>query len=204
MSFDANDIANRSHLFYRDSYRRVLKLIILLAVIGVGLVAMLFFSLYERPLPNYYATTTAGQVVPMQPLSKPVVTSNYILQWSSQVVRSVLNLDFAHYQQQLKAAQSNFTDDGWSAFQGAMQSTLLSAVEKEKLQVSAVVTGTPIIVSTEVVNGFFTWMVRMPVLLTYTSASASRKQHIYVTVVVRRIPTLNNEKGIQVSGFYTG
>ena len=203
MSKNVEDIVSQKHLFYRDSYRRALKLLIVLSCIAVVLAAWLMYSIFTRPLPEFYATSTTGEVVPMQPLSKPVVTSSYLLQWASGVVRQVFNINFAHVDKQLAKAKANFTPAGWSAFQTAVQTTLLQAVKSEKLQVSAVVTGEPLILSTQILHGYYTWMVRVPVLLTYTSASAQRKQKIHVTLVIKRIPTLDSVKGIQVSNFYT-
>ena len=203
MSKNVEDILSQKHHFYRDSYRRVLKFLIWFSSTAIILALLLVYSVFTRPLPAFYATSTTGEVVPMQPLSKPVVTNKYLTQWASSVVRSVFNLNFAHVTKQLNAAKVNFTPEGWVAFQSAVQTTLLQAVKSQKLQVSAIVTGTPIILSTQILKGYYTWLVRMPVLLTYTSASAHTKQKIDVTVVIKRIPTLDSSKGIQVSNFYT-
>jgi len=204
MSKNTDEIISRNNLFYRDSYRRVLKFLLLMMGLSVFLAALLIYTLYSRQLPSFYATTTTGQIVPMQPLSQPVVTNPYLLQWASQVVRSVFNIDFAHVDDQLNQAKGFFTDQGWDMFMNAMQNSLLAAVQNEKLQVSAVITGSPIILTSEVVHGAFTWMVRVPVLLTYESASATSKKQINVILVIKRIPTLDDPKGIQVSEFFTG
>ena len=81
------------------------------------------------------------------------------------------------------------------------KSGLLSTVKKEKLEMSAIVSGPPVIVHTAVIHGRFTWRVQLPVLVTFTSASQTRESHWIVTMNIQRISTLDAYKGIQISDF---
>lgn len=183
-------------------YRRTLKHIIVLSVTGASMIVILLGLMMTTPATKYYATTTSGQVVPMHSLSQPVVTKSYLLQWASIAARTAFNLDFVHYDSQLKSAQTNFTPQGWSEFQAALtKSGLLQTVQDNKLEMSAIVSGTPVIISSGVVNGRYTWRVQLPILVTFTSASSSSQQNWLLTMNIQRISTLDAYKGIQISDF---
>ncbi len=186
----------------RDHYRRTIKGIVILSIIAVVLLLIWAGLILTTPQPKYYATTTAGQVVPMHPLSEPVVTNDYLLQWASLATRTAFNLDFVHYKAQLEKAKSDFTPQGWRQFMDAMNhSGLLETVESKKLEMNAVVSGAAVILSTAVIHGRFTWRVQLPILMTFTSASASSQAHWLVTMNIERTSTLDAYKGIQINDF---
>ncbi|MCB1827966.1 MAG: type IVB secretion system apparatus protein IcmL/DotI, partial [Coxiellaceae bacterium] len=190
------------NLLYRDHYRRTVKSIITMAIVGGILAVILAGLIIETPQPKYYATTTSGEVVPMHSLSEPVITNDYLLQWSSLATRTAFNIDFVNYAKQLVKAKADFTPSGWGEFMKAMNNSgLLDAVKSKKLEMSAVVSGAPVILSTAVIHGRFTWRVQLPILVTFTSASATSQSSWIVTMNVERISTLDAYKGIQINDF---
>lgn len=194
--------APERNLLYRDHYRRTIKSIITMAVVGVILMVVLAGLMLSTPQSKYYATTTNGRVVPMHSLSEPVVTNKYLLQWASIATRTAFNINFVDYQSQLDKAKADFTSSGWSKFLSAMNSSgLLDTVKNKKLEMSAVVSGAPVILSTSVIHGRFTWRVQLPILVTFSSASATSQEHWLVTMNIQRISTLDAYKGIQISDF---
>lgn len=202
MSNISNKYSPEQNFLYRDHYRRMVKGIIVMSVVAVILMLVLGGLLLSTPQPKYYATTTAGEVVPMHSLSQPVITNDYLLQWASLATRTAFNLDFVHYQSQLNSAQSDFTSSGWTQFTKAMKdSGLLDTVLDKKLEMSAVISGPPVILSTAVIHGRFTWRVQLPVLVTFSSASATTQARWLVTMNIQRISTLDAYKGIQISDF---
>lgn len=187
---------------YRDSYRRTLSVLTIMIVVCMVLSAVLAYQVVETPKPNYYATTTTGRVAPLQPLSMPVVTHHYLLQWASLATRSAYNLNFVDYQKQLKNSSAYFTPDGWQSLMSAMKdSGVLTSLKENKLYMSAVVSGTPVILDEKLVEGRYTWRIQLPLLVTYTSASEARKLQYVVTMDVMRVPVLDAEKGIQINNF---
>ncbi|HYF98137.1 MAG TPA: type IVB secretion system apparatus protein IcmL/DotI [Coxiellaceae bacterium] len=192
----------RRNEFYRDSYRRILNLLLIFSFISVGLVAVLGVLELTEPQPKYYATLSNGRIVPMQALSEPTVTSNYIMQWASLAVRAAYNLDFVNYQTQLNSAAPYFTTDGWNAFMNALNGTgVISSLQTNKLIMSAVVSDAPIVLDKSIINGHYTWHVQVPLLVTYSSASQNRKQNLVVTLTIVRVSTLNTAQGIQINNF---
>jgi len=202
MSKAKHELEAQKNILYRDHYRRTIKGIVAMSVITIALTAVLVVLMVTREQPKYFATMTTGRVVPMHSLSQPVITNKYLLQWASLATRTAFNIDWVHYDTQLQTAKSDFTSSGWSQFMSAMNSSgLLTTVKDKKLQMTAVVSGTPVIINTGVVHGRFTWRVQLPVLVTFNSASMSRESHWMVTMNIQRISTLDAYKGIQISDF---
>ena len=191
--------------FYRDNYRRTMKWLSIMVIVCAVLVVILAWMNYGRKQPAYYAAMTTGEVIPMHSLSEPVVTSNFIIQWSELVARRIYNLNFSTYQQQLAQAQDRFTPQGWEKMNEALKSSgLISTLVDNRLIISSVVSGPPVIVGRMVINGRFTWRVQMKLLVSYESASETKQNQLLITMNVQRIPTLDSAQGIQISDFTTG
>lgn len=187
---------------YRDQYRQLLKYLLGLSVVAAGLATFLVVQLVSRGEPAYYATTTTGDVVQLNSLSEPIVTSNYILQWSSLATRAILNLHFSSYQDDLQQASGYFTKNGWSSFQDALdKSGMLQTITQNKLDASAIVSGEPVILDKEISHGSYVWRVQLPVLVTYTSASQNQQAQFIVTMDVSRVPVVTLETGIAITNF---
>ena len=188
--------------FYRDNYRRILAILLFLSSISVVMVGLLGFLQLTQSQPKYYATLSNGRIVPLQALSEPTVTSNYIMQWASLAVRAAYNLDFVNYQTQLTSAAPYFTADGWNVFNNALNTSgVLSSLQTNKLIMSAVVSNSPIVLDRAIINGRYTWHVQVPLLVTYSSASENKKQNLIITLTIMRVSSLDTAQGIQINNF---
>lgn len=199
---DQEQIANRRNNFYRDSYRKLLSLLVLFIIIGIGLSVTLGYLTMNPTRSKYFASTENGDVIPLFSLSEPVITDTYLLQWAGLLARQVYNLNFDQLDQQEAALQKSFTKVGWQAYQHAVtQSNLVGSVKSSKLIVSAVEDGAAVIASKTIVEGRFHWAVQLPLLVTYTSASQVVKERLMITLIISRVPVLSVPHGILVEGF---
>ncbi len=62
-----SDIARLQSDFYRDCYHMVLKWLIVESIIILLLIVGIIFFVVAQPVPQYYATTSAGLIIPMLP-----------------------------------------------------------------------------------------------------------------------------------------
>jgi len=185
---------------FRERYRRVISTLVLMCVVAIVLTIGLIYMSVNRQEARYYATTTSGNVIPLQTLNEPVVSDSYLIQWAALSVRSSFNLDFIHLQANLKSARKYFTNNGFTAFVNALKtSKVLQTIKDSKLVSSAVVTKSPVILNKEIIGGRYSWEVQMPVLVTYTSASASTQQELIATLMIQRVPVLGVAEGIQIT-----
>ena len=205
MSSEQQELEFTTNELYRNHYRVALGGVIVMSVLTVILSAVLIVMTIKRPQPKYFATTTTGNEVALYALSQPVVTKPYLLQWASMATRAAYSLSFESYEKQLDAVKPYFTESGFEKFKAALKSSgLLDAVIQKKLIMSAIVDGDPVIVKDFMLHGRHNWEVQLPLLVSFESASESRRRHLLVSMRIQRVPVLSAEKGIQISDFVVG
>lgn len=166
----------------------------LIAVLSIGL-----------PITNYAATPPiqldcATQEIAKYPLIEPYYSDVSILVWANAAAVSAYRYSFVNYQKEWQETATYFSPKGWQHFTKAMQSNL-SHVIKKKLVVSAVATGTPIILSKGVLKNQYTWQIQMPLLITYQNANEYHQQHVIVSLLISRIPNQVRPHGIAIEQF---
>ena len=135
-------------------------------------------------------------------LTKPVVNPSTILVWANEAVITAYTYDFNNYQTQLQKASQYFTTEGWQTFMTALTASgNLTKVVEHKMVVSAVATGSPIVLSQGELAGRYSWKVQMPVLVTYLGANASNKQNLIVTMLIVRTGTAEGTRGLGIKQF---
>lgn len=202
MNSEAQELQFAKNNLYRDHYKMALNAAIFMGIVCALLsVVLAMVSLYPTKA-KYYATTTTGIIVPLHSLSEPVVTSPYLLQWASLAAKASYNLDFNNYDQQVLAAKPYFTADGFLKYQQALKSSgLLDTVKDQKVMMSAIVSGDPVIIRQFVESGRYNWVVQLPMLVTFQSASETKRMHTLVTMRIQRVPVLSADNGIQISNY---
>ena len=191
--------------FYRDNFRRIVTLMLLLLLLNAALIGVCFYIYKTRPTPKYFATTADGKIIKLPPLSSPVLNLNQLLTWTVEAATAAYTFDFVNYQSQLQGLRDYFTATGHANYLKALESTNnLNAVRAKKLVVSAVPTGTPIVLQEGPVKkgryqGRYAWQVQLPMRVSYQSANEVINQNIVVTMLVTRISTLQSDRGVGIA-----
>lgn len=193
--------------FYRDNYRRLM--LVCLGLIGLT-GALTYWGFYERshqPLPQYFATTYDGKLIPLIPLSEPGLTPNALLQWATDSAQACYTFNFVNFRKALQDIRIYFTKTGYQYFLKALKdSNNLDAIQTKQMVVSATPTGAPVILKQGVVNdgsatGVYSWTVQLPMQLEYRSANERFSQRIILTMVITRVSTLESPKGVAIASF---
>jgi len=193
--------------FYRDNYRR-LMLVCLGLICLTG--SLIYWGLYERthqPLPQYFATTYDGKLIPIIPLSEPGITPNNLLQWATDAAQACYTFNFVNFRKALQDIRIYFTKTGYQYFLKALKdSNNLDAVQAKQLVVSAVPTGAPVILKKGIFNdgsptGVYSWTVQLPMQLEYRSSNDRFTQKILLTMLITRVSTLESPKGVAIASF---
>lgn len=188
--------------FYRDNYYRMMAICFWLLLLGFGLGGYIYFQYISRPAPKYFATTTEGALIELIPLDQPNLSTNTLLQWTTQAATSAYTYNFVNYRDAFQQARNYFTPEGYKNYLKAIEdSRNLEAVKEKKLVVSSVPTGAPIVVNEGRIAGRYAWQVEMPMLISYQSATEVIRQNIKLTMLIVRIPTLDSPKGIGIAQF---
>lgn len=188
--------------FYRDSYVRILFVLLLSITLNFGLASTVIYFIANPPKTKYFATSINGRLTPLVPLNMPNQSDSAILQWSTQAAIAAYTYNFVNYQNELKAASAYFTRTGWGQYLKALKdSKSLEIVKKKKLIVSAVAAQAPVILQKGMLNNRYQWRIQIPVLISYQSASENIRQRHLVSLLVKRISTLETPRGIGISQF---
>ncbi|MFO1258831.1 MAG: type IVB secretion system apparatus protein IcmL/DotI [Gammaproteobacteria bacterium] len=194
-----NELVFRNN-FYRDNFRRVMLFAIILVLVIIAQIGFIFFLHATRTMPSYYATTHDGKQIRLVPLDEPNLTTDALLNWVKSAAVASYSFDFVNWSESLANVKSYYTPDGYQNFMKALQSSgSLEGVRSKKLVVSAVQTGTPVILKEGPINKRYSWQVQLPMLISYQSASEVIKQDINMTMLITRVPTLESEKGIGIA-----
>ena len=205
MAEDALTVVGLRNQFYKDSQRKVLLALFVAVILNFILVFVVVYMITHPPAPKYFATSINGRITPLFPLNEPNQSDSAVLQWANQAAIAAFTYNFVNYRDELQASSGFFTSEGWSQFLDALQeSNNLDAVKAKKLIVSAVATRAPIILQKGVLNGSYSWRVQMPILVTYQSASEFTQQNNVVTMLIKRVSTLNSPRGIGIAQFVVG
>lgn len=199
---DAVELVRLRNNFYRDNYRRVVGALMILLVIVVTLVGVVFYQIVNRPEPKYFATTVDGRIMPLFSLSEAMLSPGELLQWAHRSAITAYTYNFVNYRDAMQQLQNQFTPDGWRYYEDALRTArTLEMVIAKKLVVSAVATGTPVILDQAVISGRYSWKVQIPLLVTYQSPNEQTQQAMIVTMIISRVPTVDMPKGIAIVSF---
>jgi intracellular multiplication protein IcmL len=175
---------------------------LILLVIIVILVVTVLYQITNRPEPKYFATTVDGRIMPLYPLSEPMLSPAELLQWAHGAAISAYTYNFVNYRDAMQQLQNQFTPDGWTYYEDALRvSRNLEMVLAKKLVVSAVATGTPVILDQAVIDGRYSWKVQIPLLVSYQSPNEQTQTPVIVMMIISRVPTVDMPKGIAIVSF---
>lgn len=185
--------------FYHDRFSRVLFILgIMIIAAGLLLAASLYLFL-SKPAPVYFSTGQEWRVTPDVALDQPHLENADLLQWVSNALPSLFNLDFLNYTQQLNSSTHYFTDDGWKKFLAQLGTiTTYDQIQKDRLFLGGSGGGAPFILNQGVLTGRYSWWVQMPVDISYSSFSGHSTTSVTIKALVVRSSTLTNIDGVLI------
>ncbi|OGT48008.1 MAG: type IV secretion protein IcmL [Gammaproteobacteria bacterium RIFCSPHIGHO2_12_FULL_38_11] len=188
--------------FYRDNYRRAVFALIIVFFINILLAASIIYRYINPPEPQYFATNAAYQLIKWHPLTDPVVSNNYVLQWATNAVHEAFSLDFIHWREQLQRASNNFTPSGWHWFLSAFkQSGDLDTLVNLSMVSDATVTGAPVMQYEGVLGGRYIWKIEMPIMITFTNKEKTIPLPLKITLIAQREAVQDYPSQIAINQF---
>lgn len=185
-----------------NPYSKILPMILLSTLFSLGCLAFLTYRNVHVESPPYYAIMPGNVNQPLTTLAMPNLSKKALLQWSVQAATLAYTYNFGNYETVLANVSNYFTNEGWADYQTALDAAgTIAYINEKKLALAAVPTDAAVIIQEGVIEGRYAWKIQVPMLVTYTSASESVPQNILITMLVSRIPTWYNPKGIGIVQF---
>lgn len=150
-------------------------------------------------------SSTTAPVSQDTALSQPNKSDSEIVAWANSTAVATFTYNFENYREKIQNLSGFFTDSGWKEFMSALdKSKNLDAIKDKKLAVSAVATGSPIILQKGSLNNVYSWRVQLPMLITYQGAKEYSKQYNIVTMLITRTSSVNAPTGVAINQFIIG
>lgn len=181
--------------FERSTLMNLIMIVIVLISVSAGTVAIFF-----KPSPLYFAAREDGGILPLTPVKEPFLTDNQVLNFATEGITRALSFDFASYRQDLMDSAKYFSQPaGWAAFNNALNSSgTLQYVISNKIITSATANGGMIVNRGAGSDGIYHWVIQIPVIITYLSASEKADNKLLIELDVIRVPTWTNSRGVAI------
>lgn len=189
----------------RRALRSAQKTALVLALTNILCLAALCITLMNRPDPVYFGMSQEMKLLPMTPLSAPIMNEARLKNWVAQAVTLSFNLDYVHWKRQLNEVRRFFTRQAFVRFATSLDKEgHLDLIRQQRALMHAVVQGTPVMTRSGVVQGTLLWEFELPLLVTYET-SAGRISNNAVTVVcqVQRVPATDYPQGVALTSLVT-
>jgi intracellular multiplication protein IcmL len=193
---EASKVVTHRFEFYRDQARKMIPLLAGSVALNFLLGGGFIYAISHRPPPVVVPTRPDGSIVPIIALDRPMVNRATLLEWVSRSVIAAYNYDFARYRQQFMEAADSFTPAGWNRYVQALnESNNLDAVINRKLTVTSTVRTAPVIIDERNAGGVYTWIIEVPLVVTYQSLSERTSENLLVRATVVRRQSLDSRDG---------
>ena len=185
--------------FYRDSFGRVIFIISCICLSIVFLVGISVYIFINRPPPITFRVADEWRVLAPVPVQQPYLSEADMLQWVSDVIPNVFDMDFLHIDEQLANAKQYFTENGYEVFLNqlnnyAPKDLMLSG----KLFSHGEPTRAPVILNQGILTGRYAWMVQIPINISYAGLRNVPVASLMLQVLVVRTDTTNNLNGVLI------
>ncbi|MDR1165862.1 MAG: DotI/IcmL/TraM family protein [Deltaproteobacteria bacterium] len=154
---------------------------------------------YENE-PKYFAVSDDFRLLEMKALTEPHLSSQALLNWTTETVCAAMSLDFLRWREKLMKLKNDFTVAGFASFVKALESGgHIHKIETERLTLSAIPFNAPIITSETEAKGKLVWTIEIPTLVSYESSQGVvATQKLLAEVVVERVKLSQNPKGVVI------
>lgn len=184
-----------------DHSQKIIFGLIVSMVFVLIVVSVILYQVLHRPLPQFRAVATNKQMMPLTAYDEPNLRPSTILLWASKAAVAAYTFDFVNYDKEIELAHPYFTNDGWAAYQSAIQ-RVINRVVSSQLFANGVVTGPPVISNQGQLPGHgYTWRVQVPFLVTFQSAEETKTDTYIVIMTIVKVPTSVNPEGIGIDQF---
>jgi intracellular multiplication protein IcmL len=154
--------------------------------------------------PIKYFTTENGRIIRVNPTDKPAYSQTDVSKFGADTIRESFTLDFVHYRDQTTKLGERYSEQGYSDYYTALNtSNVLAAVKKQRMNLSVEV-GPGVIRSRGAPGGVVTWEFQYPVTLKLEGQTTSSPAQRYIyTLRIQRVEEDVKNAGLEVTQVIT-
>ena len=193
-----------NRIYYQRAYFHAIRIAFVLAcILCLSIGANIVQAIYQ-PKPLYFAADNELRLAPMTPLSEPQMSQGGLLNWVAESVASTFTYDFRNWKNQFDSVRDRYTKKAFSEMMDSLKAGSLAMVVEKRYVAGCVATSTPIISKEGVLDGVQTWIVKVPITITYESSNGiENQQKLDAKMIVQRCETSINPRGVQITQLVT-
>lgn len=185
--------------FYQDGLLLLVSAGGVFVFSALVLLALSLYLFFQKPAPVRFLTGEGFRVVAGAPLKDSWLSSAELVQWVSDALPAMFTLDFVNYTGQVSLASQYFTPEGYKKYLQVLQVFAGEKMVGEgRIFVTAHAAGAPIVLNQGLLQGDYGWWMQMPLNLSYSSVEKGADVPLVVQVLVIRVSTLDDLKGIRI------
>lgn len=169
-------------------------------VFAIAVVILNTYQIAHRPFPVFYAQNAANQRHRITPHAEPSYITDTVIAFARRVAVDAYTFDFnrENLKKKMILLKPDFTAGGWIAYSNTVQS-VIDSVFTNKILVNSVVSGTPVVSNQGPLGDYeMAWRIQIPILATYQGENNPKQQEWMMTMVVVKVPTYANPRGLAV------
>ena len=190
--------------YYKTAYFHSIRLVfVVVCTLFLSVGANVYQAMYT-PKPVFFASDNEMRLAPMTPLSEPQMSQGGLLNWVANSVAATFTYDFRNWKNQFDSVRDRYTQKAFSEMMGSLKTGSLAMVVEKRYVASCVATSTPLISKEGVLDGVQTWIIKVPITITYESSEGvENQQNLEAKMIVQRCETSTNPRGVQITQLVT-
>jgi intracellular multiplication protein IcmL len=173
------------HEFYRDSYRRLMWLVLVSLVANIVLILLVVSFAGKHGRWYFYASTRDGQLLTLQQSRAPNLSDSAVLSWVNRVIPQIYTMNFLNYREVLNQKQKYFSLEGWGSFLRSFSPTI-TQIQQGQYDVHAAPSDVPVVTEKGVFQGKNMWQVQIPLIVSYQHGADEATQNVVWSVLLQQ------------------
>lgn len=199
--FGGTETALARHETYQTGFKRMAIAAIVASSAAVTAIGAAWWAFTQKPEPRYFIAREDGGIIPLTPVTQPYLNDGQVTNFAVEAITRSLTFNFVNWRQDLAEASEYFErPNGWNNFLQAIEgSGMLDFVRNRRLISSVVANGAVIVKSGPDATGRFSWIVQVPITITYQSSSEQSTEDRMAEVQISRLPTWQTSRGVGIT-----
>jgi len=198
--YGATETALSRHETYRIGFRRVGLAAIVMAVATTTSVGAAWWAISHKEAPKYFIADEDGRITPLVPVDQPYLSNGQITNFAVEAITRAMTMNFVNWRQDLFEASEYFErPDGWNNFLSALEGSGTLDLIRNRRLISSTVANGAVIVGSGPHNGRYTWVVQVPLTITYQSSSEQSVENRMAEIEISRLPTWQAPRAVGIT-----
>lgn len=149
--------------------------------------------------------TSENQVKEIITLPVPHQSLKNVSGWLLTALNTIYGVGFDNIDEKVKSASYYFTPQGYASYLKALETSgFKEDIIRKKLKITLLATQDPVLINGDVYGDIEFWRLRVPVLISYLGGREIVTSQRMIEVLIVRVPSYKNEKGLAISEFIMG